>query len=82
MDLSVYNTSPTLISNSNNQSKDLITPYQYPLVDRVPRILRLTLIVGSSYYYSKLLPKIRGIVVRRYRGETGLDILEGRLLER
>jgi hypothetical protein len=51
-------------------------------VDRVPGILQLILAVGGSYYCSKLLPKIGGIVVRRYRGETGLGTLEGRLLER
>jgi sarcosine oxidase/L-pipecolate oxidase len=59
-----------------------MTPYQHPLVDRVPLIRRLILAAGGSYHCAKLLPNIGDMVIRRLRGQTGADTLEGRLLER
>jgi hypothetical protein len=59
-----------------------MTPYQHPLVDRVPGILQLILAVAGNFHSGKFLPNIGGMVVRRHRGQTGSDTVEGRLLKR
>ncbi|KAF1962895.1 FAD dependent oxidoreductase [Byssothecium circinans] len=47
---------------------ELMTPYQHPLVDKVPGVQGLHLAVGGSYHSFKFLPVFGGIIVDYLRG--------------
>ncbi|KAF2801780.1 DAO-domain-containing protein [Mytilinidion resinicola] len=55
---------------------DLLTLYQYPIVDEVKGIQQLTLATGGSYHSYKLMTIIGEIVVLRICGEESNDELE------
>ena len=74
------------MNNADNLNRDLMTPYQHPLVDQVPQTQQLYLAAGGSYHSFKFLPIFGDMVVRRIqRGSDTLkdsDTLEDRLLDR
>lgn len=45
-----------------------MTPYQHPLVDKVPEVQGLHLAVGGSYHSFKFLPVLGGIIVDYLQG--------------
>lgn len=45
-----------------------MTPYQHPLVDKVPGVQGLHLAVGGSYHSFKFLPVFGGIIVDYLQG--------------
>jgi sarcosine oxidase/L-pipecolate oxidase len=59
-----------------------MTPYQHPLVDKAPETQRLHLATGGSYHSFKFLPNFGDMVVRYFRGQSGSDTPEHRLLQR
>ncbi|KAI0867256.1 FAD dependent oxidoreductase [Hypoxylon argillaceum] len=61
---------------------DLLTPYQYPIIDRMPDVRHLIIATGGSYHSYKLLPVIGEIVALRIRNHQGRDSIESALLNR
>jgi sarcosine oxidase / L-pipecolate oxidase len=51
-------------------------------VDEAPETQQLYIATGGSYHSFKFLPNFGEMVVRRLRGQSGSDTLEGRLLKR
>ena len=56
------------LNRSLTSISELLTPYQHPLLDQVPRIQGLHLAVGGSYHSLKFLPVFGDIVVAYLRG--------------